>query len=80
MVGLKIYRISQTVNQEDNTYDAAIVAAENEGEARRTLLSNRNTWPDEWANPSDVRVEEIGVANKDIKKGVILASFNAERE
>ncbi len=77
MGDLKIYRISQTVNQEYNTYDAAIVAAENEEEARRTLLSNKNTWADEWVSPVDVRVEEIGVANKNIKKGVILASFNA---
>ncbi len=77
MGDLKIYRISQTVNQEYNTYDAAIVVAENEEEARRTLLSDKNTWPDEWVSPVDVRVEEIGVANKNIKKGVILASFNA---
>ena len=77
MGDLKISRISQIVNQEPNTYDAAIVAAENEEEARRTLLRDKTAWSNEWVSPVDVRVEEIGVANTNIKKRVLLASFNA---
>ena len=34
-MGLKLYRISQAVNTEYDTYDSAVVVAENEEDARR---------------------------------------------
>jgi hypothetical protein len=30
-----------------------------------------------WVKPEDVHVEEIGIANDNIKKGIVLDSFNA---
>lgn len=35
-------------------------------------------WNDDWVkNPSHVECQKIGVADKSIEKGVVLASFNA---
>lgn len=78
---MKLYRIWQTVNNDYDTYDSAIVCAENEEEARNTLPSPYGDWGGsmpEWADsPKQVKVKEIGIANSDQKKGVVLASFNA---
>ena len=100
---MKIYKISQNVNNNYDTYDSAIVCAENEEEAK--TISPDNFYPyDEktktfhwWTNQGtkneqyepenicnswcsrieQVDVEYIGEAKKGMKKGVILASFNA---
>ena len=76
---MKIYKISQDVNTDYDTYDAAIVCAENEDEAR--LINPNEKWNDTyttWAKtPDQVTVIEIGNANENQKKGIILASFNA---
>lgn len=32
---------------------------------------------DTWCLPSEVKVEEIGIANDSVKAGVVLSSFNA---
>ena len=81
---MKLWIISQSVNNGYDTYDSAIVAAENKEEARN-ILPGGGTWSDiyrrnyfsGWANkPSEVTVEYLGTTDRKIS-GVILASFNA---
>lgn len=80
------------VNCDYDTYDAAIVAAESEDEAK--LIHPRSyIWVDDvgwtystsgkvisfcWSNtPDQVTVTLIGTAADEVKKGVVIASFNA---
>ena len=69
----KLYKIWQDKNNNYDTFDSAIVCAENEEEARNTKLGNNYS----WVKPEDVHVEEIGIAKDDVEKGIVLASFNA---
>ena len=78
---MKLWIISQTVNNDYDTYDSAVVAAETEEEAR-LIIPGGGTWADArryggWAKkPSEVTVEYLGTTDRKIS-GVILASFNA---
>ena len=94
---MNIYKISQDERFSCDTYDSAIVCAENEDDARKIhpasndiivdnngifiALDNSNIWGidlDSWcSNIKFVKVELIGIAKEDIKRGLILASFNA---
>ena len=83
---MKLWHISQTVNNNYDTYDAAIVAAETADEARQVHPSGDNCrWGDvdgywenyTWAKASDVTATYIGEAADGTQPGVILASFNA---
>ena len=93
---MNIYLIAQDVNDDYDTYDNAVVIADNEEEARimnpdgdSIWSSERNAWMQvwnngtqepsfckTWANPVEVKVTKIGVAESD-KTGVLCASFNA---
>ena len=83
---MKIYLLTQNENTGYDTYDSCVVAAENEDEARK-IHPHMNTdysawrvgyWLRIWcSDPKYVKVEYIGEADKSVKKGVILASFNA---
>jgi hypothetical protein len=77
---MKLYLISQNVNEDYDTYDAAVVCAESEDEARKIHPNgdyNRFV-EDSWVyNINDVTVEYIGEASEHISKGVVLASFRA---
>lgn len=79
---MKLWKISQDSNDDIRTYDAAVVAAETEEEARRTHPSGvRLAWwrrRDEWCEPKDVKVELLGDAAPGLRAGVILASWNDE--
>jgi len=70
---MKIYKLSQNVNNSYDTYDSAVVAADNETEAKIINLGGVGC----WCEPKDVLVEYIGVAKRGTKKGIIVASFNA---
>lgn len=81
---MNIYLISQKINDDFDTYDSAVVAAETEDDARLTHpdgaawdKGTRNfTWvPLERVNEIGVRL--LGTAADGIEKGVISASFNA---
>ena len=85
---MNIYRISQRKNNDYDTYDSAIVAAETEEEARQIhpesewKFKNESLWNDSpygtWcAKPEDVEVEYLGKADDKIEKGIILTSYNA---
>lgn len=79
---MNIYLISQTVNDDYDTYDSAVVCAESSDAARLihphpTGCSVENYDSGDWAYPADVSVKCIGVAKLDTPEGVICSSFNA---
>lgn len=85
---MNIYKISQDVNNEYDTYDSAIVVAKNKREASMMSPAEYNdelyfdfeksNWSN-WAfKIEDVKVELIGVADKKFKEPcLILSSYNA---
>jgi hypothetical protein len=73
---MNLYLISQTVNDDYDTYDAAIVCAPDEETARNTLPSSYADG-DSWAAVEHVKVELIGEALDSLPQGVVLASFHA---
>ncbi len=77
---MKLYIISQDENNGYDTYDSAVVCAENEEEARNIDPSGQN-WRENWSewcsSPNQVEVMYIGEAAPEVEKGVVLASYNA---
>jgi hypothetical protein len=84
---MNLYLISQEVNNDYDTYDSAIVCAKNGDEAKEIhpdgYLSIKD-WPfidtdkddlGSWAKIENVKVKLVGLADKNIKKGVVCASF-----
>ena len=81
---MNIYLISQTENNNYDSYDSAVVCAKDENEARNmspidgTQFDwNDNMWLSWACKPENITVKLIGKANKDIKHGVICSSYNA---
>jgi hypothetical protein len=75
---MKIWKITQNVNNSYDTFDSAIVVAKTEEDAKTihpadSEFSSTRT----WCHVDEVKVEYIGTATKGTKRGVILASFNA---
>lgn len=83
---MNLYLLSQSVNNDYDTFDAVIVCAESELEARKIHPYGDGcdaTDPiapryikEAWVEIKDVHVTLIGVANPGVPKGVVLASFN----
>jgi len=80
---MNLYLLGQTEQGGYDTYDAVVVAAKNEDEARK-IRPDSNDWTEEtyvhgsWASsPDKVIVILIGKAVKGTEQGVILSSFNA---
>lgn len=86
---MNIYKISQTENNDYDTYDSAVVCAPDDQTARAMNPNNgkpieSHDWPcngknyGAWAfSPEGVKVELIGETAEWMKQGVIVASFNA---
>jgi hypothetical protein len=85
---MKLWKISQKVNNDWDTYDSAVVAAETENDARYTEPTHDNDTVSEWngiatrwsswCDAKDVIVEYLGETDRVIpNKTVIVASFNA---
>lgn len=78
---MNLYLISQEYNDDYDTYDSAVVAANTEEEARLIHPSRGLDWDGKniayagWCDSKYVEVDFIG--NTDREKGVILTSFNA---
>lgn len=74
---MNLYKISQTINGGYDTFDAAIVAAESENEAR-DIHPNGEGYETlyGWCSPEYVKVELL-CENYRGSAGVILASYNA---
>jgi len=80
---MKIYKLVQDKNGGYDTYDSCIVVAEDEEEAKKfhadgtyDYTISDSSW-EGWASAEYVKAEYIGEAKENIKKGVILSSFNA---
>ena len=77
---LKLYHISQNVNNGWDTYSDCVICAESEEEARNTTPNSRgwddayNTW---CRSPYQVKVVYLGDAAPGIAKGFICTSFHA---
>lgn len=77
---MKLYRISQTENSEYDTYDAAVVVAATEEQARATLPDGGPFYcrrEDVWADAKFVTVEYLGEAKDGLEAGVVVASYHA---
>lgn len=85
---MKLFLISQTKNRGYDTYDSAVVAAQDEATARHMNPATGD--PVEWwrfspleqcvwwcSSPEQVTVIYLGEAGPGIEPGVICASFNA---
>lgn len=79
---MKIYLLRQTYNNALDTYDSCVVCAKNEEDAKTiapdgSVFVENKKWTD-WAKLfSQITCEEIGEANSNQVRGVILASYNA---
>lgn len=77
---MNLYLIYQTQNKGWDTYDSAVVCAPDEETARHINLngSDESAFHGCWCSgPEYVHVVRIGVADSDVKPGVVCASFNA---
>ncbi len=79
---MNIYLISQSENNNYDTYDSAVVIAESEDKAKIMHPSGKMDWDGKsayysWADSSNVAVKLIGNANDDEESAIICASFNA---
>ena len=78
---MKLYLISQKENDDYNTYDSAVVCAEDANDAA-TIHPDGEVWEKDtyhtWCSSPDlVKVEYIGEAVTGTERGVIISSFNA---
>ena len=77
---MNLYKISQTDNDDYNTFDSAIVCAVSEYDAK-TINPDGREWGYRWSawckSPDDVTVELLGTALDGVKRGVVLGSFRA---
>lgn len=72
---LKLWLITQDVNDDYDTYDSAVVVAESAEDARMIVPGNRLM---AWTYSDNVEVIELGTAIPGLEEGeVICASFNA---
>ena len=74
---MNLYLISQTVNDDWDTYDSAVVAAIDAESAKRIHPSESSAETCSWCKVKDVQVKLIGYAIPDTDQGVVLASYNA---
>lgn len=81
---MKIFKIWQTVNNDYDTYDSAVVIAENEDDAKKIHPQNIDGFVSEkahpfssWCGSKDVHVEYIGEAKEGLERSIVCASFNA---
>lgn len=78
---MKLYLLKQNENNSYDTYDSCVVCAENEADAK-TISPDGGAFEEgarwsNWATRKEaITCEEIGEANANQKRGVIIASFN----
>lgn len=75
---MKLYLISQEVNNDYDTYDSVVVAAENEERAKLVHKLDTEKYFTSWVRDTkDLTVEYLGEAKEGTEESEILASFNA---
>ena len=77
---MKLYFLSQNDNNGYDTYVSAVVCAENETDAKSISPDGEpfieNNPFSAWAiKASAISCKEIGIANEEQKRGVVIASF-----
>jgi len=79
---MNIYLISQTINTDYDSYDSAVIIAENEQKAKMTHPGEKEDWDGKnsslsvWCDASKVSVKLIGTTKSE-KACVVCSSFNA---
>lgn len=75
---MKLYLLSQTANNDCDTFDSLVVAAPDE-ETAKNIIPGGNSWANySWVSSPDlITCAYLGEADKKIDQGIILASFNA---
>ncbi len=77
---MNLYKVSQSINNKYDTYDAIIVVAPSAKAAKQTppdeYCTPNGGWG-VWAPIEHLEVEYLGVAAKSLPEGLVLASFNA---
>ena len=82
---MNLYLVSQTVNNDWDTFDAIVVCAANENHARKIPPGELRDYMDDedgdyygrWARHEELNVKLIGKALDCMLAGLILASFKA---
>jgi hypothetical protein len=77
---MNLYLLSQDANNDYDTYDSVVVAAESEEEALEIRPEEKPpSWgvSDSWVSKEFIKITKIGVATEGTESGVICASFNA---
>ncbi len=85
MEKLNIYLLTQNDNNDYDTYDSIIVCAKNPIDAKSIdpygeeyKNYKESNFMTSWAKyKSAIKCKKIGVADNKIKRGVVLASYNA---
>jgi hypothetical protein len=82
MEKLKLYLLKQDDNDDYNTYDSCLVAATSVDDVKTihadgSDFKENEEWPTWALNPQSITVKLIGDASPDIKRGVIISSYNA---
>jgi hypothetical protein len=81
-----LYLISQSVNNDYDTFDSAVVIAPSKEEARNMhpnwpdseWPTKKHSWYNCWADrPEQVTVSLIGTALRNAPQSVVCSSFNA---
>ncbi|MBW2168855.1 MAG: hypothetical protein JRG69_06285 [Deltaproteobacteria bacterium] len=79
---MKIYQIYRTDDYGYDEYDGAVVIAKSPQDAIKihpggATHEDPDLWDSSWVAPKNIKVEYIGKAAANVKRGVVLASFNA---
>ena len=77
---MKLFLITQSVNDNYDTYDSMVVVAEDMDDAKNFTGEKHHSsrMYSSWADFKDLQGEEIGIADPKYKKmEIICASFNA---
>lgn len=84
---MNLYKISQTTNNNYDTFDSAVVIANTADEARKIIPSfdgsiNEDDDDGMWAKIKDVKVELIGIVDENYLANMhgrvtVISSFNA---
>ena len=74
---MKLFLITQEVNSSYDTYDSAVVAAENMDDAKKHTCEELGLYGS-WAAFEDLDGKEIGIADESYTDMIIIcASYNA---
>lgn len=76
---MNIYLVSQSVNNDYDTYDAMVVIAETEERAKELTIKEHpyESYFNSWASYEHLTCELVGIALEGSEEKIILESFNA---